>query len=143
MKSASSNNTAKHALSLVIDDITTVPSAVAIPRGKQQVNDIHKKVKTQSTMDLLFTLMMMCKEEEASKSANVFVWIVTEDGFPMMVWWEKGVGNFNQLKDIVVSKSVTKKRKGHFLCHSKGDVIKTWHQSYGSDLGPTEFYVSF
>ena len=59
LKGVSSDNTAKRALNLVMDDITTVHSAGAMPRGRQQVNDIRKKHTTNT--DPLFTLMMMCK----------------------------------------------------------------------------------
>ena len=83
LKDASSNNTAKCTLSFVTNDITTAHSAGAMPRGRQQVNDIRKKMTT--TTDPLFTLMMMCKEEEGSKSPNAFVRIVTGAPFPMMM----------------------------------------------------------
>ena len=83
LKGVSSDNTAKRALNLVMDDITTVHSAGAMPRGRQQVNDIRKKHTTNT--DPLFTLMMMCKEGEGSKSPNAFVRIVTGAPFPMMM----------------------------------------------------------
>ena len=85
LKSASSTNTAKRTLSLVTEDITTASSAAAVPRGRQQVNDMRKKLTTKSEVDPLFTLMMMCKEGEASKAADAFVRIVTGAPFPMMV----------------------------------------------------------
>ena len=83
LKDASSNNTAKRTLSFVTNDITTAHSAGAMPRGRQQVNDIRKKMTT--TTDPLFTLMMMCKEGEGSKSPDAFVRIVTGAPFPMMM----------------------------------------------------------
>ena len=83
LKDASSSNTAKRALSLVTNDITTVHSVAAMPRGRQQVNDIRKKMTL--TTDPLFTLMMMCKDGEGSKSPDAFVRIVTGAPFPMMV----------------------------------------------------------
>ena len=82
LKDVSSGKTAKRALSLVMDDITTVHSAGAMPRGRQQVNDMWKKMTTNA--DPLLTLMMMCKEE-GLKSPDVFVRIVTGVPFPMMM----------------------------------------------------------
>ena len=83
LKDASSSNTAKRALSLVTNVITTVHSAAAMPCGRQQVNDIRKKMTL--TTDPLFTLMMMCKDGEGSKSPDAFVRIITGAPFPMMV----------------------------------------------------------
>ena len=87
LKCASSTNTAKHAIALVENttgSVTTALSAAGIPRGRQQVDDIRKKLfKTDS--DPLFSLMTMCKEGESSKSPDAFVRIVTGAPYPMMV----------------------------------------------------------
>ena len=60
LKDTSSSNTAKRTLSLVASNVTTAHSAAAMPRGRQQVNDIRRKMTP--AVDPLFTLMMMCKE---------------------------------------------------------------------------------
>ena len=83
LKDSSSSNTAKRTLALTSSDITTAHSAGSMPRGRQQVNDMRKKMPSSS--DPLFTLMMMCKETESSKSPNSFVRIVTAAPFPMMM----------------------------------------------------------
>ena len=83
LKDTSSSNTAKRTLSLVSSNITTAHSAASIPRGRQQVNDIRRKMTP--AVDPLFTLMMMCKEGESSKSPDSFVRIVTGAPFPMMM----------------------------------------------------------
>ena len=83
LKDTSSSNTAKRTLSLVPNDITTAHSAGAMPRGRQQVNDIRRKLTL--AMDPLFTLITMCKEGESSKSPDSFVRIVTGAPFPMMM----------------------------------------------------------
>ena len=83
LKDTSSSNTAKRTLSLVPNDITTAHSAGAMPHGRQQVNDIRRKLTP--AVDPLFTLMMMCKEGESSKSPDSFVRIVTGAPFPMMM----------------------------------------------------------
>jgi len=83
LKEVSSSNTAKRTLNLITSDITTAHSAGSIPRGRQQVDDIRKKMPSSS--DPLFTLMMMCKESESSKSPDAFVRIVTGAPFPMMM----------------------------------------------------------
>ena len=83
LKDISSSNTAKRTLSLVSSNITTGHSAAGMPRGRQQVNDIRRKMTP--TVDPLFTLMMMCKEGESSKSPDSFVRIVTGAPFPMMM----------------------------------------------------------
>ena len=77
LKEVCSSNTAKCALNLITSDITTAHSAGSIPRGRQQVDDIRKKMTSSS--DPLFTLMMMCKESESSKSPDAFVRIVTSN----------------------------------------------------------------
>ena len=83
LKDTSSSNVAKRTLSLVPNDITTAHLAGAMPRGRQQVNDIH--IKLTPAVDPLFTLMMMYKEGESSKSPDSFVRIVTGAPFPMMM----------------------------------------------------------
>ena len=59
LKDSSSSNTAKCTLSLVASNVTTAHSAAAMPCGRQQVNDINRKMTP--AVDPLFTLMMMCK----------------------------------------------------------------------------------
>ena len=86
LKSTSSTSTAKHAIAKVEDTIgrvTTALSAAGIPRGRQQVNDIRRKLFTK--IDPLFSLMTMCKEGESSKSPDAFVRVVTGTPYPMMV----------------------------------------------------------
>ena len=71
LKDTSSSNTAKLTLSLVASNVTTAHSTAAMPHGKQQVNDIRRKMTP--AVDPLFTLMMMCKEGESSKWPDSFV----------------------------------------------------------------------
>ena len=87
LKCASTSNTAKRALTFVSNEsggITKASSAAALPRGRQQVNDIRRG-SLKSTCDPIFSLMMMCKEGEGGKSSNVFVRIVTGAPYPMML----------------------------------------------------------
>ena len=49
-----SNNTAKCTLNFISSDIKTAHSAGSIPRGRQQVDDIRKKMPSSS--NALFTL---------------------------------------------------------------------------------------
>ena len=83
LKDTSSSNIAKRTLSLVASNVTTAHSAAAMPHGRQQVNDIRRKMTP--AVDPLFTLMMMCKEGESSKSPDSFARIVTGAPFPMMM----------------------------------------------------------
>ena len=87
LKSSSTSNTAKRALTFVSSEsgaITKALSAAALPRGRQQVNDIHRG-SLKSICDPIFSLMMMCKEGEGGKSSNAFVRIVTGAPYPMML----------------------------------------------------------
>ena len=87
LKSASTSNTAKHVRTLVSNEsggITKASSAAALPRGRQQVNDIRRG-SLKSTCDPIFSLMMMCKEGEGGKSSNAFVRIVTGAPYPMLL----------------------------------------------------------
>ena len=87
LKNASSSSTAKRALTFVTKEtggITKASSASALPRGRQQVNDIRRPL-LKSTSDSIFSLMMMCKEGEGSKSHDAFVRIVTGAPYPMMM----------------------------------------------------------
>ena len=87
LKCASTSNTAKRALTFVSNEsggITKASSAAALPRGRQQVNDIRRG-SLKSTCDPIFSLMMMCKEGEGGKSSNAFVRIVTGAPYPMML----------------------------------------------------------
>ena len=87
LKNASASNTAKRALTFVSNEsggITKASSAAALPRGRQQVNDIRQG-SLKSTSDPIFSLMMMCKEGEGGKSSNAFVRIVTGAPYPMML----------------------------------------------------------
>ena len=87
LKNASTSNTAKRALTFVSNEsggITKASSAAALPRGRQQVNDIRRG-SLKSTYDPIFSLMMMCKEGEGGKSSNAFVRIVTGAPYPMML----------------------------------------------------------
>ena len=43
LEDTSSSNTAKRTLSLVASNVTTAHLAAAMPRGRQQVNDIRRK----------------------------------------------------------------------------------------------------
>ena len=82
LKDISLSNSAKHVLSLLTSDITTAHSAGGMLHGRQQADDIRKKMS--SSFDPLFTLMT-CKESESSKLPDAFVWIVTGAPFPMMM----------------------------------------------------------
>ena len=87
LRNASTSNTAKRALTFVSSEsggIAKASSAAALPRGRQQVNDIRRG-SLKSTCDPIFSLMMMCKEGEGGKSSNAFVRIVTGAPYPMML----------------------------------------------------------
>ena len=87
LKNASTSNTAKRALTFVFNEsggIAKASSAAALPRGKQQVNDICRG-SLKSMCDPIFSLVMMCKEGEGGKSSNAFVRIVTGAPYPMML----------------------------------------------------------
>ena len=76
LKSVSSTNTAKRALTFVSREaggITKATSAGALPRGRQQVHDMRRGSTSASAMDPLFTLMMMCKESEGKNSPDAFI----------------------------------------------------------------------
>jgi len=83
LKDASSSNTAKRAVNLIGSDITTAHSVGSMPRGWQQTDEIRKKIL--SSIDPLFSLMNMYKENKSTKSPDTFVRIVTGVPFPMMM----------------------------------------------------------
>ena len=73
LKSVSGANTAKRALSFVSREaggITKASSAGALPRGRQQVHDMRRGLTSTSTMDPLFTMMMMCKDVKKAKEKS-------------------------------------------------------------------------
>lgn len=87
LKNVSTSNTAKRALTFISNEsggIAKASSAAALPRGRQQVNDIRRGL-LKSTCDPIFSLMMMCKGGEGGKSSNAFVRIVTGAPYPMML----------------------------------------------------------
>ena len=64
---SSHNNYGQVCSNLVMEDITTLYSADAMPQGGQQASDIGKKHTTNTD-----PLMMMCKEGEGSNITNQF-----------------------------------------------------------------------
>lgn len=87
LKKLSSENTAKRALSFATSEVggvTNAPCAAALPRGRQQFNDLRRNV-SKSPEDAIYSLMLMCKEGESNKSSEAFVRIVNAAPYPMMV----------------------------------------------------------
>ena len=87
LKKLSNENTAKRALSFASSEaggVTSAPCAAALPRGRQQVNDLRRHV-SKSPDDAVYSLMLMCKEGEGSKSSDAFVRIVNAAPYPMMI----------------------------------------------------------
>ena len=85
LKEIASEKTAKRALSFTVGGIEKAPSAASLPRGRQQVNDIRRGLASKSSDDELYSLMVMCKEGEGSKSVDAFVRIVSAAPYPMMM----------------------------------------------------------
>ena len=85
LKGVASTMTAKRALNFVSKDvggIQNAASASTLPRNRQQVKDMRRSI---TEIDPLFSLMMMCKENESAKSPVAFVRIVTGAPYPMMM----------------------------------------------------------
>ena len=86
LKSTAAKKTAKRALTFVAQEaggITTAHCASALPRGRQQVDDIRRG--SLSNSDPLYSMMVMCKESEGKNAPEAFVRIVNAAPFPMMV----------------------------------------------------------
>ena len=81
LKNASASNTAKRTLTFVSNESGGITAT--FPRGRQQVNDIHRG-SLKSTSDPIFSLMMICKKGDG-KSSNAFVRTVTGAPYPMML----------------------------------------------------------
>ena len=84
LKNLSGESTAKRALSFATSDVSSAPSASSLPLGRQQVNDMRCGW-SKSPDDALYSLMVMCKEGESSKSENAFVRVVNAAPYPMML----------------------------------------------------------
>ena len=85
LKQAATQKTPKRALQFVSDEqggVLGATSAGALPRSRQQVNDMRRNLKQDD--DPLFSLMFMCKAEEG-KGKDQFVRVVNAAPFPMMV----------------------------------------------------------
>ena len=88
LKKAASESTAKRALSFVTSEVGGVieaSSASSLPRGRQQVNDLRRGMTSKSSEDALYSVMVMCKEGESSKSPDAFVRLVSAAPYPMMM----------------------------------------------------------
>ena len=88
LKATASGSTAKKALAFVSEaegGIEHAKSAGVLPRSRQQVNDIRRKLVGPSDPDPIFSLMLMCKESQGQRSGNPFVRLVNGAPFPMMV----------------------------------------------------------
>ena len=47
-------------------------SKLVVPHGRQQVNDLRRGMSSKSSDDALYSVMVMCKEGEGSKSPDAF-----------------------------------------------------------------------
>ena len=76
--------TAKKALAFVSETeggIECARSAGALPRNRQQVNDIRRMLAGPTDPDPIFSLMLMCKESQGHKGSNPFVRLVNVHHF--------------------------------------------------------------
>lgn len=65
-------------------------SSGALPRNREQVSNIRRRKEDSSDLsvlkkDPLFSVMLMCKESEGSKTEDHFVRIVTGAPEPMLI----------------------------------------------------------
>ena len=78
-------------VSTAAGDITGAPSAGSLPRNRQQVSNMRRRTEfsgdasCSKLKDPLFSVMLMCKESEGSKTSDSFVRIVTGAPEPMAV----------------------------------------------------------
>lgn len=88
LKEVASESTAKRVLAFASSGtggIEKASSAASLPRGRQQVNDLRRGLSSKSSDDALYSVMIMCKEGEGSRSPDAFVRIVSAAPYPMMM----------------------------------------------------------
>lgn len=94
LRSVAQNLTPKFAVcevSSAAGEITGAPSAGSLPRNRQQVSNMRRRTElvnnpsTYKHKDPLFSIMLMCKDSEGSKTNEHFVRIVTGAPEPMAV----------------------------------------------------------
>lgn len=87
VKEEAKGKTPKRALQFVSNEaggIMNATSAGALPRNRQQVKDVRKKMVGKQDFDPLYSVMYMCKEGEGA-SKDPFVRNVNAAPYPMMV----------------------------------------------------------